>query len=329
CGDRARRPRPRAGHSRSSWAFVLAKLGVVDEIPKGGTAHVDDLARAVDADADALYRVMRALAGEGLFADGEPRVFAVTDLGELMRDGDTSFRYSALYHGGETLDMFRHMLDTVRTGTPVPELLHGKTRWELLAEEPEEAELFNGVMRTRAHALAAVALSLAWDGVRTVVDVGGGMGGGLFPLLAAEPHLRGTLFDLPQVEAEARAAIETADLNERCIFACGDFFESLPPGADAYILSNILHDWDDLSAARILATCRSAVRADSRFVVLENLLPPGDDPDPVKTLDLQMLVVLGGRERTYDEYDRLLADAGFTITYVTGETPAAVEARPV
>ena len=317
------------GHVRTHALYVIAKLGIVDQIPQGGTAHVDDIARAVDANSDALYRVLRLLAGEGLFSEVEPHVFAVTDLGELMRDGDDSARYLALMHGGQTMELFRDMLGSVRTGTPVPMLRFGKTRWELLSEDPAEAEIFNRAMRARAPALAAAALSIRWDGVRTVVDVGGGTGGILFPLLAAEPHLQATLFDLQQIEAEARAAIEAAGLSDRCGFAAGSFFEHVPAGADAYVLSNILHDWDDAACGQILATCRNAARADSRLVVLENLLPPGDDPHPVKTLDMQMLVTLGGRERTEDEYRGLLAHAGFELIRITGETPAALEAVPV
>ncbi|HEX6788750.1 MAG TPA: methyltransferase [Gaiellaceae bacterium] len=317
------------GHVRTHCLYVVARLGVVDRIPQGGTAHIDEIAAAVDANSDALYRVLRMLAGEGLFSEVTPHVFAVTDLGELLRDGDGSARYLALMHGGQTMDLFRGMLDSVRTGTPVPMLRYGKTRWELLSEDPDEAEVFNRAMRARAPALAAAALSIPWDGIRTVVDVGGGTGGVLFPLLAAQPHLQATLFDLAQIEGEARATIEAAGLSDRCDFVSGSFFEHVPAGADAYVLSNILHDWDDDACARILATCRAAARAGSRLVVLENLLPPGDDPHPVKTLDMQMLVTLGGRERTEDEYRGLLADAGFELTRITGETPAALEAHPV
>ena len=327
--ERATLLRMITGHIRTHSLYVVAKLGVVDRIPQGETAHVDKIARAVGANADALYRVLRLLAGEGLFSEAAPRVFAVTDLGELMRDGESSARYLALMHGGQTMELFQDMLESVRTGTPVPLLRYGKTRWELLAEDPEQAEIFNRAMRARAPALAAAALSVSWSEVRTVVDVGGGTGGVLFPLLTAESHLQGSLFDLPQVEAEARSAIEAAGVGDRCEFASGSFFENVPAGADVYVLSNILHDWDDDASRRILASCRRAARADSRLVVLENLLPPGDEPHPVKTLDMQMLVTLGGRERTEDEYRRLLANAGFELTRITGETPAALESVPV
>jgi len=317
------------GHVRTQCVYVAAKLGVVDQIPIGGAARVDEIAQAVAANADALYRVLRTLAGEGLFIEVAPRTFSATELGDLLRDGESSTRYVALMHGEQTMPMFVHMLDSVRTGTSIPMLQHGMSRWEQLAGDPEESEIFNRAMRGRAHALAAVVLSLDWSGVQTVVDVGGGTGGVLFPLLDHERHLRATLFDLPHLETDARAATAAAGLATRCDFVPGSFFEAVPGAADVYLLSNVLHDWDDASAARILATCRAAVRADSRLVVVESLIPPGDTSSPVKTLDMQMLVVLGGRERTYDEYDRLLAEAGFTLTQVTGETPGALEARPV
>ena len=316
------------GHILTQCLFCIAKLGVVDAMPVGEPMAVDDIATAVGADADTLHRVLRALAAEGLFAEVEPRRYRVTEVGELFRDGEGSLRYGALLHGGQTMRLFLNMLDTVRTGVPVPILLDGKTRWEQLAEDPEQSEVFNRAMRGRAPALANAASSLDWSGCELVVDVGGGIGGVLLPLLQRHEHLRGVLFDLPHVAEDALRAVEDAGLAERCTFESGSFFESVPAGADAYLLSNVLHDWDDNDAGRILRTCRDAVRIDSKLVVLENLVPPGDDPHPVKIMDLQMLVALGGRERTHDEYRMLFADCGFELVRVTGEAPAALEAQP-
>jgi hypothetical protein len=231
-------------------------------------------------------------------------------------------------HGGQTMPLFVHMLDTVRTGTPVPILREGKTRWEQLAEDPEQSAIFNRAMRGRATALAAVLSEVDWSGTTHVVDVGGGIGGVLLPVLRKHTHVRGTLFDLDHIADDARAAIADAGLTDRCDFVAGSFFESVPEGADAYVLSNILHDWNDDDSGRILATCRAAVRDDSRLLVLENLVPPGDDRHPVKVLDLQMMVALGGRERTEDEYRELLRAHGFTLVRVTGAAPAALEATP-
>jgi len=326
--DRMRLSRLVTGHILTACLYCTAKLGVVDAMPVGKPMPVDDIAAQVGADPDALYRVLRALAGEGLFAETEPRSFEVTELGELFRDGEGSLRYGALLHGGQTMRLFVHMLDTVRTGTPVPILRDGKTRWEQLAEDPEQSAVFNRAMRGRASALAAVLTQLDWSATKDVVDVGGGIGGVLLPVLQRQEHLRGVLFDLDHVADDARAAIAAAGLSDRCSFVAGSFFESVPVGADAYVLSNVLHDWNDDDATRILTTCRAAVRDDSRLIVLENLVPPGDDRHPVKVMDLQMLVALGGRERTEDEYRELLRATGFSLVRVAGAAPAALEAIP-
>ena len=317
-----------SGHMQTQCTYVVAKLGIVDRIPEGGSAHVDELARAVGANADALYRVLRALAGEGLFVEVSPRTFGTTELGELLRGRDGSLRDLALMHGEQIMPLFMHTIETVRTGMPVPVLRDGQTRWEQLAADPEQAEIFNRAMRARAFALIRTACSLDWSDVRSVVDVGGGIGGVLLPLLQQEQHMHGTLFDLAQVEQDAQAAIQEAGLADRCSYVSGDFFEAVPADADVYLLSNVLHDWNDADALRILATCRAAVRARSSLVVLENLIPQNDEPHPAKMLDVLMLVMLGGRERTADEFRMLLEAGGFELVRVTGDAPAALEARP-
>jgi SAM-dependent methyltransferase len=317
------------GHILTQCLYCVAELRVVDEMPAGEPIGVDDLAARVGADADALHRVLRALAAEGLFVEVEPRAYQVTEVGELFRDSEGSLRYGALLHGGQTMRLFLNMIDTVRTGVPVPILLHGRSRWEELASDPEQSEVFNRAMRGRAAALVDTAGALDWDDTRTLVDVGGGIGGVLLPLLQQHEHLHGTLFDLPHVADDARRAVDAAGLGARCTVEGGSFFEEVPRGADVYLLSNVLHDWNDDDAAKILRNCRVAVRDDSRILVLESLVPPGNDRHPVKVLDLQMLVALGGRERTETEFAALLATTGFELTGVSGSGPFALEARPV
>jgi hypothetical protein len=326
---RARLTRLVTGHILTQCLYCVARLGVVDAMPVGEATAVDEIATRVGAHADSLYRVMRALAAEGLFEEVEPGRFRATEIGELFRDGDGSLRYGALLHGGQTMPLFVHMLETVKTGMPVPILREGKTRWEQLAEDPEQSEIFNRAMRGRAPALAGTLGALDWHGVQDVVDVGGGIGGVLLPLLQAKPRLHGVLFDLEHVAADARAAIEAAGVADRCTFVSGSFFERVPPNGDVYVLSNVLHDWNDEDALRILETCREAIPADSKLVVLENLVPEGNDPHPVKIMDLQMLVALGGRERTQTEFTALLRRGGFELDGVSGEGPYALEARPI
>jgi hypothetical protein len=317
------------GHMLSQCVYVVAKLGVVDAIESGAAMHVDEIAERVGARPDPLHRVLRALAAEGLFTEVEPRTFAVTEQGELLRDHDRSMRYIALLHGEQTFGLFTDLIETVRTGVPVPILRTGRSRWQELADDPEQSEVFNLAMRGRAAPLVEVASAVGWDDVATLVDVGGGSGGVLLPLLQREQHLRGVLFDLPHVIDDARGAIAAASLADRCTVASGDFFESVPGGEDAYLLSNVLHDWEDADAVRIVATCRAASRPDSILIILENLVPEGDEPAPAKVMDLQMLVALGGRERTEAEFGDLLAGAGFELDRVVGESPAALVARPV
>lgn len=321
---RARLMRLVTGHILTQCLYCAAKLGVVDAMPPAEPVDVAELARRVGADADALHRVLRALAAEGLFAEVEPRRYATTEVGELFRDGDGSLRYGALLHGGQTMPLFVDMLETVRTGVPVPIRRTGRTRWEQLADDREQAEIFNRAMRGRAAALLPALWQLDWSDVQVVVDVGGGTGGVLLPLLEREPHLQGVLFDLEHVAADARAVV-----GDRCTVESGSFFEAVPGGGDVYLLSNVVHDWGDDDARRILGTCRRAMEPGARLVLLESLVPTDDDPHPVKILDLQMLVALGGRERTEEEFRVLLRSAGLEVERVAGDEPFAIVARPV
>jgi SAM-dependent methyltransferase len=213
----------------------------------------------------------------------------------------------------------------------VPLLRTGKSLWEQLAESPTDGEVFNRAMQTFAAAVRIEPIwKLDWSEVGTVVDVGGGSGGMLLPLLRRESHLQGILFDQPHLEAESRAAIHNAGLEDRCRFEGGSFFDRVPEGADTYLLSAILHDWTDDDAVRILRSCNEAARTDSRLIVVEYLIPPGDAPHPGKSLDLLMLVWVGGRERTETEFRALLAKGGFRLEriIVTSSGFCALDASP-
>jgi O-methyltransferase domain len=316
------------GHISTACVYVVAKLRIVDAADSDGLLRVDEVAAAKGLHEDALYRVLRTLAGEGLFAEEPARTFAITETGALLRDGDVSSRYMALLQGS-WLPLLVHLEDSVRTGLPISVVREGRTRWEVLANDPEQSEIFNHAMRGRAAALVRALLLVDWSEAETVVDVGGGLGGTLLPLLAAQPHLRGILFDLEHVAEDARAAVASAALDDRCTIESGSFFERVPDGGDVYVLSNVLHDWYDEDALRIVQTCRAAAGPGSRLVVVENLVAAGDEPDWAKTLDILMLAAVGGRERTEKEYRALLAEAGFELEQVIGDGPVALEASPL
>jgi SAM-dependent methyltransferase len=206
---------------------------------------------------------------------------------------------------------FADVLHSVRTEEPAFERVFGRPLFDFLAGEPAQAEVFGRAMAdfNRAATLAAVD-SYDWTGARTVVDVGGGTGTLVRTLLRRHPELRGVLFDLPDVVAQAPG------LDGRLELAGGDFFDRVPAGGDVYVLSWVLHDWDDDAALRILRNCRSAIAPGGRLLVVETILPPGDEPHFGKVLDVAMLVLTGGRERTEEEYAALLDAAGFRLERV-------------
>jgi hypothetical protein len=278
---------------------TVVDLGVPDAFAEGAR-HVDDVAREVGADPDVLRRVLRALASDGVFAEEERGVFRNTEASELLRGGgwsDFAHLFGGIWHraAGE--------LDA-RSAEPTFPQLYGADFWTWLAAHPDERAAFDRAMvqgtERRVDGLAA----LEWRGDETVVDVGGGNGALLVELVGRQPGLRGIVLDVPETVRDEAA------LGERISFVEGNFFEAVPRG-DAYVLSTILHDWDDEHAAMILRTIRAAAPADARLLVLDAVVPAGNDPDGTKWLDLLMLVLFAGRERDEAQWHALLASGGF------------------
>lgn len=312
-------PDPRAvlgrlagGYAISQALYAVASLGVADAIPPGESVPVADIAARVGANEDALYRVMRALAPEGIFSEGPRQAFALTEIGQLLRE-DGGERYASIWHGEQLYPVWAHVLEAVRTGMPTAERVWGKSYFDHLAESPAEADVFNRVMQRGTAGRGAPLSELDWSAVRTVVDVGGGTGGMLLGLLDREPHLRGIVFDLPHVGEKARETIATAGLDDRCEFVAGSFFDMVPANGDVYLLSGILQDWNEADATRILQVCRRATRDGARLVVLQFMVPDGNEPHGTKVLDLHFLVALGSRMQSEGELRELLAASGFTI----------------
>jgi hypothetical protein len=300
---------------------VAARLGIADRVPVRGRA-VSDVAAEIGVDADALRRVLRALASLGVFHvdDG---VVTNTVLSGLFRSAaPMSMRWLAQSFSGEHYRVWEAAGLSIQDGRQAFDRVFGKPYFDWLGEHGEEAAAFNLAMAGNAVARQTLLEDYDWSDVETVVDVGGGTGAMLTSVLRRHPRLRGIVYDLPHARAEAEATIARAGLGGRCRFEPGDFFERVPAGADLYVLSQILHDWDDEHATMILRHCREAAGPHARLLVLDWALPTTDEQHWGKLLDLHMLVLLGGRERTVPEWDALLRAGGFTLDGVVAESPA-------
>ncbi|MFL5343381.1 MAG: methyltransferase [Hyalangium sp.] len=313
--------------------YVAAELGVADQLASGPRS-CEELAAACGADSSALYRVLRALSGLGLFTETDPRHFALAPLGEYLRSNVPGSMRAFIRMMGASWHWrtFEGILSSVRTGQPTTEGMGGQSLYSFLGQNPEQEQLFDQAM-TSFSSVEHEAIRQAWDFTTsgTLVDVGGGRGHLLAELLGAHPGLRGILFDRPSVVAGARDAIRERGLDGRCERVGGDFFESVPSGGDAYLIKYVLHNWDDARVSAILQSCRRAMKPSARLLLVEQLVQPGNAPDPVRLLDVEMLVLVGGRERTEEEFRGLLAASGFSLVRVvnTRLPLSIVEAAPV
>ena len=297
---------------------VAAKLGIADLL-KDGPRDCDELARANQVDAAALYRVLRALASVGVFVEVDDHQFGLTPMAEFLRsDVQGSLRAVATMAGEDwTWRPWGELYRSVKTGERAFDQIFGVPPFDYLAENPGAAAIFDEAM-TGWSMQNSVAVAEAYDfsGIGTLMDVGGGHGYLLATILKANPSLRGILCDTPGVTEGATARFEAEGLTDRCVVAAGDFFATIPAGADACILKSVIHDWDDEHAATILRNCRRAVGPGGRVLLAEMVIPPGSDPHVGKLLDLEMLVMVGGRERTEGEFRDLLAAAGLRMARV-------------
>ena len=273
---------------------VVAELRVADALASGPRA-VEEVAREAGADPDTLCRFLRALASDGVFSEDEPGVFRNTAASELLRgDGWSDFAhlFGGVWHRAiAELD--------ASSGNSVFPSTFGTDFWAWLAEHPEERAAFDRAMEQGKERRIERLAGVDWRGDETVVDVGGGNGSLLRELLGRHPDLRGIVFDLPETVRDA------STFGDRCTFVAGDFFESVPAG-DVYVLSTILHDWDDERAAAILRTIRAHAPAGTRVLVIDAVVQPGNDPQGAKWLDLLMLTLAGGRERDEAQWRALL-----------------------
>ncbi len=300
------------GYRLSQLIFAAAQLNIADLL-QDGPKHYSELAEGSGVDPIALYRLLRALASAGVFTELEGERFELNPLSELLcDDASTSLRAFAVHSGRQMYPVWNHLLTTIRTGQTAYQQLYGMSAWEYRQQNPEERQVFDAAMSDLiSYTAAAVADAYDFSKFRSIVDVGGGQGALLGSILAANPNLHGTLFDQAQVISGGPAALEAAGLLARCELVGGSFLESVPSGADVYTLSHIVHDWDDPEATKILRACRRAMSAGQILLLIERVIDPAK-PRLQETLsDVNMMLALGGCERTRAEYERLLSAAGF------------------
>ena len=318
------------GYWISQAIYAAAKFAIADHL-KDGPKTVGELATLSSANPDALYRLLRALASVGIFAEGESRRFSLTPLAEPLRsDIPGSKRALALMSGDEQFRTWAEIDYSIRTGQIAFDKVFGKPIFDYLGEHPDKARIFDAAM-VGIHGRESSAVLNAYDltGIEVIADIGGGNGSQITEILTKYTKLQGILFDLPHVVERAEARIQASGLQHRCRLVSGSFFDAVPEGAGAYILRHIIHDWDDDKCLTILRNCHRAMSPTSKLLVIESVIPPGNDPFGGKFLDLVMLLIPGGKERTQEEYRALFERAGFELTQIvpTGTEVSIVEGR--
>jgi len=318
-------------HWVSHIVFVAAKLNLADHLADGPKT-AEALAGPTSTHPQSLYRVMRTLASLGILTEDATHCFALTPLGEALKTGAPgAARATILTIASEMwVRGVAQLPYSVQTGRSGFEKMLGMPIFDWLAKNPEEASLFSQTM-VGIHGGEPPAVAAAYDfsGLKTIVDVGGAMGDLLTIIVSKYPAARGILYDLPHVVRDAPAMIQARSLADRVTIESGSFFDKVPAGGDAYLLSHIIHDWPEEQCLTILGNCRRAMNPGGRVLLIEMVLPPGDTPHPGKLLDMMMLVGPGGQERTEQEYGTLLSKAGLRLTRVVPtESPVSiVEAR--
>ena len=302
-----------SGYWYTQTIYVAAKLGLA-ELINDGPRTAQELAQATGTNPRALYRLLRALASIGIFTERQSR-FSMTPLSEGLLD--PSLKAMATLRGECQYHAWGELLYSVQTGESAFAHLYGKPVFDYFAENAETGRLFDQAM-TGVHGRETEAMLEAYDftGIATLADVGGGNGSVITAILRRYPAMRGILFDRPGVLERARADIAAAGLENRCQVVAGNFFDAVPSGADAYLMRHIIHDWDDGKSLTILRNCRSALGQGGKLLIVEGVVPPGNEPSVSKFFDLAMLVLPGGMERTEQEYRQLFEAAGFRITRI-------------
>ena len=314
--------------------YVAAKLGIADLL-KDAPKHCDELAAATNSHSDSLYRLLRALASLDIFAETQPHYFQLTPLADcLQSDVPHSIKDIALLMGEYHYQAWEHLLHSVKTGETAFEHFQGISVFEYNQQNPTARQVFDAAM-TEYSAMEIEDILAVYDfsSINKLVDVGGGVGSLMASILQKHSHMKGVLFDQPEVVGNAGNVFQAAGVGDRCEIVGGSFFEFVPEGGDTYLMKHIIHDWDDERCVAILKNCYRAMQPESKLLILEYVIPPDNDYFMGKLLDINMLVMCpGGRERTEAEYRDLLKSTGFELTNVVPSKLsgiAIIEAVPI
>lgn len=329
---------PRLGELiTSNWTtqavYVAAKLGISDLIHERGPLSAEELAAATGVLAEPLFRVLRALASLNVYRQREDGKFELTPLAEQLREGVPGSQHAiAIMMGEEHYQAWGELLYSVQTGKTAFDKIYGKPIFEWLGEHPEQAAVFDAAM-VSIHGRETGAMIEAYDFSQfgVLADIGGGNGSVLRAVLKSAPKLRGMLCDLPGVLERAKPLITADGLTDRIKLQPTNFFEAVPAGADAYLMRHIIHDWTDEQSVVILRNIRQAIGAGGKLLLVEGIVPAGNEPSFSKLLDLNMMVMPGGKERTEAEYRELFAVGGFRLERVvsTASEIQVLECVPV
>jgi len=307
--------------------YAFAKLGIADLLGSK-TASSEELASQAGLDPRALYRLLRTLSTADVVSESSDHRFSLGPLGEALRsDAPDSMRAWTIFSGEPFyLQAWEQVVHSIRTGKPAWDRVHKMPIFEYIGKHPDVGQIFDQAM-TSLSAGEAPAIVEAYDfsGVGKLADIGGGQGLLLRTILQSHPEMTGILFDRPEAVEEVETQLREDGLAERCEIVAGDFFKSVPSGADVYLLKYVIHDWDDERSLAILKNCRQAMKDDARLLLVETVVPPPGEPHYAKLQDLEMMVVAGSQERTVEEYSRLLEQAGFRLARVVETTePASI-----
>jgi hypothetical protein len=306
------------GYIASAALQIAVKLRIPDLLAAAPRTSAD-LARELGVNEDALYRVLRTLVSLGLFEDKGTRTFANNLASSMLRSTTQGSMYDMALWMSDPFhfQVYADTMYSVQTGKPAVEKTFGVPVFEFFPKHPEESEVFNNAMTMFSGMVIPAVLEVYdFSGIGTLVDIAGGHGRVLMSVLEKHPSMRGVLFDLEHVLAGARPTIEKQGFAQRCQAVSGDFFKAVPEGGDAYIMKHIIHDWDDERATTILKNIRKAMNRGGRVILLESVVVAGSQPDFAKIIDLEMLLMPGGRERTEQEFRDLFTRAGFELTRI-------------